>query len=213
MRVSLRVAGLLEVILLASFAAWFIWRLQFTHANTWLAFPAGLGASFLLHGDTPKSLGWRADNLVSSMRRAAYVFGVLSAALVLSGLLLGAFSRPAPQLLSLRRLWAYLAFCLLQQVALQSFIVNRLLGVFPSRGAVAVLAGAIFAALHWPNPVLVPLTLIGGTAMAYLFAVDRNIIPLAAGQSILGSLVWWAFPAAWHHLLRVGPAYYWPYRP
>ncbi len=75
----------------------------------------------------------------------------------------------------------------------------------------SLLAGAIFAALHWPNPVLVPVTFISGTAMAWLFARQRNIIPLAVGQAILGSLVWWAFPLAWHHSLRVGPVYYLPY--
>lgn len=85
------------------------------------------------------------------------------------------------QLLTFRRSVDYFAFCLLQQVALNSFLVNRLLSVFSSRQTVALIAGLIFAALHLPNPVLVPLTFIGGTAMAFLFATDRNIIPLAAG--------------------------------
>ena len=41
---------------------------------------------------------------------------------------------------------------------------------------------------------LVPLTFIGGVGMAWLFSKERNILPLALGQAILGSLVWWAFP-------------------
>ncbi len=40
---------------------------------------------------------------------------------------------------------------------------------------------------------------------------QRNILPLALAQAILGTLTWWAFPLAWHHSLRVGPAYYLPY--
>jgi membrane protease YdiL (CAAX protease family) len=72
----------------------------------------------------------------------------------------------------------------------------------------ALVAGVIFAALHWPNPVLLPLTLIGGTAMSWLFSRERNIIPLTVGQAILGTLVWWAFPVAWHHGMRVGPGFY-----
>ncbi len=44
--------------------------------------------------------------------------------------------------------------------------------------------------------------------MAWLFARERNILPLAALQVILSLLVWWAFPIAWHHGLRVGPGYY-----
>jgi hypothetical protein len=55
--------------------------------------------------------------------------------------------------------------------------------------------------------VLVPLTFVAGTAMAWLFARERNILPLALGQAILGALVWWAFPLAWHHSMRVGPGY------
>jgi hypothetical protein len=57
---------------------------------------------------------------------------------------------------------------------------------------------------------MVPLTFLGGTAMAWLFARHRNIIPLAVAQAILGSMVWWTFPVRWHHFLRVGPGYYRP---
>jgi hypothetical protein len=56
--------------------------------------------------------------------------------------------------------------------------------------------------------VLVPLTFIGGTVLCSLFARDRNILPLVLGQAILGGLVWWAFPLAWHHSMRVGPGYH-----
>ena len=85
--------------------------------------------------------------------------------------------------------------------------MNRLLAAFQQPSVAALVAGAIFGALHWPNPVLVPLTFAGGVAMAWLFATERNILPLTLGQAILGALVWWAFPLAWHHSMRVGPGY------
>ena len=44
--------------------------------------------------------------------------------------------------------------------------------------------------------------------MSWLFVRERNILPLALGQSILGTLVWWAVPVAWHHAMRVGPGFY-----
>ena len=91
--------------------------------------------------------------------------------------------------------------------------MNRLMSLLKNRAAASVIAGAIFALLHWPNPVLVPLTLIAGIAMAWMFDRVRNILPLALGQSLLGSLVWWAFPVVWHHMLRVGPGYYLPILP
>jgi len=101
-----------------------------------------------------------------------------------------------------------MGFCLLQQVALNSHVTNRFLETSLSRVRVALLVGTLFAALHWPNPVLVPLTGIGGSVMAWLFARERNILPLAVAQGILGTLVWWAFPVAWHHAMRVGPGFY-----
>ena len=100
-----------------------------------------------------------------------------------------------------------MAFCLLQQVGLNSLVMNRLLRAFEKPLPAAVVAGVIFSALHWPNPVLVPLTLVGGVAMAWLFGKERNILPLMLGQAILGALVWWAFPVAWHHSMRVGPGF------
>ncbi|HVM74581.1 MAG TPA: CPBP family glutamic-type intramembrane protease, partial [Candidatus Saccharimonadales bacterium] len=107
---------------------------------------------------------------------------------------------------------SYLAFCLLQQVALNSLVMNRLLTAFGGKiGPAALVAGLVFSALHWPNPVLVPITLVGGAGMAWLFGKQRNIVPLAVGQMVLGSVIWWAFPLVWHHSMRVGPAY-WNYR-
>jgi len=206
-RVAARWLALADILGVPLFTAWYIWRLQFTAPRAWLVVPVWLLASFLLHRDTPKTLGWRGDNLWPATRRAAVVFAILAAGLLLSGLLLGAPRRIPPHLVSLRRLWSYFAFCLLQQVALQSLLNNRLMAAVPRRSTSSLLAGTIFSALHWPNPVLVPVTLAGGTALAWLFARERNILPLAAGQAILGALVWWAFPLAWHHSLRVGPGY------
>ena len=165
-------------------------------------------ASFLIHRDTPKTLGWRGDNLRPATRQAAIAFALLAVAVCLAGLFLGALHRLPAHLLSLRRFGSYLAFCLLQQVALQSYLTNRLLTALPNRWKACLVAGAIFGALHWPNPVLVPIAFAGGVVMSWLFSRERNVLPLALGQAILGSLIWWAFPLAWHHSMRVGPGYY-----
>jgi len=200
--------SLADVTLLPAFILWFIWQLQFTARWTWMIFIVWLLASFALHRDTPKTLGWRADNLWPATRQALVVFAALCAALVLIGLATGASHQFPPNLLTWRRLASYGAFCLLQQVALNSLLHNRMLSLVRNPVVAALATGAIFAACHWPNPVLVPLTFVGGTAMAWMFGRVRNIVPLAAGQAILGSLVIWAFPLGWHHHLRVGPGYY-----
>lgn len=198
----------LEGIAFACFTALFIWRLQTSHPLTWRIFPAWLVLSFALHRDTPKTLGWRADNLLRACRRAIPFFVLAIAGLCAFGLALGGGRRVPSHLFENRRFWGYCAFCLLQQVSLNSFLTNRLLTAFGAPVPAAVTSGMVFAALHWPNPFLVPLTFVAGSVMTWLFATERNILPLTLMQAILGALVWWAFPIVWHHGMRIGPGFY-----
>ena len=203
--------SLADISLVPIFIGWYIWRGQFTEPLALLGAIAWLVASFLIHRDTPKTLGIRVDNLWPATRQAAVAYGAFALALFLIGLALGQQFHAPPNYRSFGRLWTYFVFCLVQQVALNSLLTNRLVSLIKRRGPASLIAGTIFSALHWPNPVLVALTLVAGTAMAWMFARERNILPLAFGQSLLGSLAWWAFPIAWHHMLRVGPGYYRPY--
>ena len=198
---------LIEALTFAGFVGAYIWRLQAAAPWTWRVMLLWLLVSFLARRDTPKTMGWRADNLWPATKRAAALFGISSLLICFAGLFLGMLHRLPTHLIEPRRFEGYLAFCVLQQVGLNSFLMNRLLAAFEKQVPAALVAGALFALLHWPNPVLVPLTFIGGVAMAWLFAKERNILPLALGQAILGALVWWAFPLAWHHSMRVGPGY------
>ena len=205
---TFRTFTLIEAFAFSAFIAWYIWRLQFTHPNSWVVFPIWLVVSFVLHRDTPKTLGWRADNLRPASQQAAIVFGICIAALAAAGLYLGAVHRLPAHFLDSHRFLGYFSFCLLQQIALNSYLMDRFLYAVESPWVAASLASVVFALLHWPNPVLVPLTLVGGFAMCWLFARQRNILPLTLGQAVLGGMVWWVFPIAWHHSMRVGPGYY-----
>src|SRR5438874_5970313 len=202
------IPNFLEALAFPAFVALYIWHWQTAIPESWIVFPIWLLLSFVLHRDTPKTIGWRADNLKSATRRAAPIFLFLSAVIVAIGIALGALHRLPTHFVEPRRFIGYFAFCLLQQIGLQSLTMNRLLQGIKNPDLAALVGGLLFGALHWPNPVLVPLTFIGGTIMCWLFAHDRNILPLVLGQSILGALVWWAFPLAWHHSMRVGPGYY-----
>lgn len=204
----LRISYLVEALGFTALVGMYIWRWQAQAPRSWWAIAAWLGLSALLRRDTPQTLGWRADNLWAAARRALPLFAAASVAICGAGMFLGMLQRLPVHLIEPRRFLGYLAFCLLQQVGLNSFLTNRLLHYFEKDWPAAALAGVLFAAMHWPNPVLVPLTLAGGTGMAWLFARERNILPLALGQAILGALVWWAFPLAWHHSMRVGPGYW-----
>jgi hypothetical protein len=196
-----------EAVAFAGFVETYIWKLQTKAPWTWQLMLGWLVVSFLARRDTPKTMGWRVDNLWRATKRAFYFFCVSSMLICFAGLFLGMLHRLPTHLVEPKRFGGYLAFCLLQQIGLNSFLTNRLLAAFEKVGPAALVAGALFGALHWPNPVLVPLTFVGGAAMAWLFAKERNILPLALGQAFLGALVWWAFPLAWHHSMRVGPGY------
>jgi len=203
---------LVEALAFAAFVGWYIWRLQADEPWTSWVLLLWLVGSYFLRKDTPKTIGWRADNLWPATVQAAKFFGAGFLAIFATGACLGMLHRAAYHVIEPRRLASYLAFCLLQQVALNSLVMNRLLTAFGGKiGPAALVAGLVFSALHWPNPVLVPITLVGGAGMAWLFGKQRNIVPLAVGQMVLGSVIWWAFPLVWHHSMRVGPAY-WNYR-
>jgi hypothetical protein len=205
---SVRVLTGLEAFIFSGLVALFIWRWQSVWPQSWIVFPVWLAASFVAHRDTPKSLGWRADNLWPATLQGLALFGVFIAAVCAIGLALGALHHLPDHLIDYRRFLGYFSFCLLQQVAVNSYLMNRFLFAVERPVVAAILSSTIFAALHWPNPVLIPVTLIGGFGMCLLFARQRNILPLTLGQAILGGLVWWAFPLAWHHSMRVGPGYY-----
>lgn len=203
-----RYLTVVEALAFSALVAMYIWRWQAAHPRSWAIFPVWLIVSILVHRDTPKTLGWRADNLWPATRQGLIMFAAFVAAVCIAGLFLGALHHLPEHLIDRRRFLGYFSFCLLQQVAVNSYLMNRLLYSVENPVISALLASAIFAALHWPNPVLVPVTLIGGFGMCLLFARQRNILPLTLGQAILGGLVWWAFPVAWHHAMRVGPGYY-----
>jgi Type II CAAX prenyl endopeptidase Rce1-like len=198
---------LVEALAFATFVGWYIWKLQTVVLRAWWVIPVWLLVSFLARQDTPKSIGWRADNLWRATKRAVWFFAPSSLLICCAGVFLGMLHRLPAHLTDPRRFAGYVAFCLLQQVGLNSLVTNRLMRAFEEPVPACVVAGITFAALHWPNPVLVPLTLAGGVAMAWLFATERNILPLTVGQAVLGALVWWAFPLSWHHSMRVGPGY------
>jgi hypothetical protein len=198
---------IVEALAFSALVALFIWRWQLAYPKSWIILPVWLIASFLIHRDTPKTLGWRGDNLWPATRQGLAFFAASVAAVCVTGLLLGALHHLPARPIDERRFIGYFSFCLLQQIAVNSYLMNRFLGSLETSWTSALLARAIFGALHWPNPVLVPVTFLGGFAMCLLFARQRNILPLTIGQSILGGLVWWAFPISWHHSMRVGPGY------
>jgi len=205
---SIRWTTLIEAIALSALIGVYIWKVQPTHPGAGLLLGLWFVVSIFVHHDTPKTLGWRGDNLGAATWQGMPVLIVFLGLTFIAAAFFGAYHRFPAHFTETRRFLKYGSFCLLQQVALNSYLTNRLVAAnLPLKG-VCLLSGAVFGALHWPNPVLVPLTFAGGVVMAWLFIRERNIIPLTVGQAILGALVWWALPMAWHHGMRVGPGFY-----
>ncbi len=104
--------------------------------------------------------------------------------------------------------WGYLIWALLQQLILQSFILTRLLTVFPERSTAVLVAALMFSLAHVPNMLLVFTTLAWGLAACALFLRYRNLYTLGIIHFIFGVAVAVCVPSAIHHNMRVGLGYY-----
>jgi len=134
---------------------------------------------------------------------------ILSMGFVLGGMAFGAFrGHSILNWTMLSGFGRYFAWCLFQQFGLQSFFTNRIIQVLKNSKRTAWTSGAIFAAFHIPNPVLMPLTFFGGVILTRVFIRHRNLVPLALAQAVIGTLTSITIPPCWHHGLRVGPGYY-----
>jgi hypothetical protein len=204
----IRLAAAGEVLFVFAGVVAYIWRLQFTFPDFAVILLVFIIATFFLHRDRLPDLGFGSHGLLSGLKAVALptlmIGGVLAVVAVRRGVPPMALFTPD----KLAGLGKYFAWCLLQEFVLQSFFANRLLLIFKDQRRAAWMNGCIFAAVHIPNPVLVPVTLLGGYLLTRIFFSTRNLVPLALAQSIVGSLLAVAVPVSWHHGLRVGPGYY-----
>src|SRR5260370_20025935 len=95
---ALRSLSLIEALAFSAYVAWYIWQLQASAWSSWLVFPVWMLASFAVHRDTPKTIGWRADNLWPATKRSAVVFLPSIARPFLAGILPGPWARPVHHL-------------------------------------------------------------------------------------------------------------------
>jgi hypothetical protein len=195
-----------EVLIVFAGVVLYIWRLQFTFPDFAIVLLAFILLTFLIHRDRLKDLGLGSRGFLAGLKMIALPTLAIAAVLVVAVIVHGATAAFAIE--KLTSVGRYFAWCLLQEFVLQSFFANRLLAVFGEPRRAALMNGFVFAAVHIPNPVLVPVTFLGGYVLTRVFFATRNILPLAMAQAIVGSLLAVALPAGWHHGLRVGPGYY-----
>jgi membrane protease YdiL (CAAX protease family) len=106
------------------------------------------------------------------------------------------------------RAWGYLIWATLQQFILQTFLLTRLLRLFPERSTAILLAALMFSLAHIPNPLLVATTLAWGVASCALFVRYRNLYTVGIIHFLLGVTLAVSVPNDVHHHMRVGLGYY-----
>ncbi|HEV2762172.1 MAG TPA: CPBP family intramembrane glutamic endopeptidase [Pyrinomonadaceae bacterium] len=156
--------------------------------------------------ETRRDLGWRFDNFSQAAKLLALLFLVVAAVLVPFGYFNGTLNfskwyggQTILGLPALGVLWG-----LMQQYVLQAFI-NRRAQVIWGRGWRSVLlVGALFGALHLPNPWLTAATFLGGLVWAAVYQRAPNLPALALSHGLMTWLLISTVPASALHGLRVG---------
>ncbi len=191
----------LQAVLFTAGVALYLW----VRDRPWSAGLAGvllLGviAVFRARRETPASLGLEPGAFAEACRR--WRWGLIAAAAAL-------LAAAGWRLLNAGMWWdgfLYFWWAAVQQLLYQNLVAKPLCrSGRPGRACLA--AGALFALVHLPNPVLVPATFVWGAAACRLFQRVPSVFGLALLQALLSSALYWLAPAAWHHGFRVGISY------
>jgi membrane protease YdiL (CAAX protease family) len=137
--------------------------------------------------------------IVASVLLAASMLAVASA----TGTLHGLFGVRDP----LRHATGYLVWAVIQQIIQQTFFLPRF-EQLTHRGLLATfITAALFAVAHIPNPVLVPVTFVGGWILSELYRRYRTVLALGIAHGTIGIAIACSFPDHLQHHMRVGLSY------
>ncbi len=153
-----------------------------------------------------RAMGLRTANFFCSL----WVVGaalVVSAVAVTISANLHTLRIPAGPLHFVENYWAYAVWSGVQQFLLQCFFLSRLLRLLRNPRTAAFAAAGLFAFAHLPNPVLMVLTIVWGSAACLIFLRYRNLYPLAIAHAVLGITIAMVVPGHVDHNMRVGLGY------
>jgi membrane protease YdiL (CAAX protease family) len=101
----------------------------------------------------------------------------------------------------------YLIWAVVQQWIQQCFFFVRLERLL-HRGVLASFTAAVmFGLAHLPNPVLAPLTFLGGWLLSELYRRYRSVLPLGVAHGLVGLAIALSIPDHINHHMRVGLGY------
>lgn len=99
-------------------------------------------------------------------------------------------------------IWAFA-----QQFLAQSFFFLHFEHLLRSGRRAVIATALLFASAHIPNPVLVPVTLIGGLILSEMFRRNRTLYPLAVAHALVALALAISVPETVLHDMRVGIGY------
>jgi hypothetical protein len=102
----------------------------------------------------------------------------------------------------LNLIWAFA-----QQFLAQAFFFLRLEQLLRSGRRAVIATALVFASAHIPNPVLVPVTLVGGLILSEVFRRHRTLYLLAVAHALLALSLAVSIPEWILHDMRVGIGY------
>jgi membrane protease YdiL (CAAX protease family) len=101
----------------------------------------------------------------------------------------------------------YLLWALVQQYIQQSFFFARIEQLTSNGLLAGFWTALLFSLAHLPNPVLTPVTFVGGWLLTELFRRYRTLYPLAIAHGLIGLAIAISVPDSLHHHMRVGLGY------
>lgn len=208
-RAVLRPLPLAEIALFFGSIVVFIWFIEPTtgptvHVTYYLLVALFAWLTARLHGDTPRSVGLRLDNFAASARLVLPLTALIAAGFMGAGAALGPAKPWHDALVSLAPsfVWA-----LVQQYVLQAIVQRRLWDAGIRRRAPLV-AAALFALAHAPNPGLMTMTFLAGWLWCSWYRRHENLLTLAFSHAVLAAVVLITMPPFITGHLRVGPGYF-----
>lgn len=99
-------------------------------------------------------------------------------------------------------IWAFA-----QQFLAQSFFFLHFEYLLRDGHRAVIATALLFASAHIPNPVLVPVTLIGGLILSEMFRRNRTLYPLAIAHALVALALAITVPETVLHDMRVGIGY------
>ncbi|OGR83737.1 MAG: hypothetical protein A2901_02125 [Elusimicrobia bacterium RIFCSPLOWO2_01_FULL_54_10] len=149
------------------------------------------------------SLDWRA--FLRCLRLLVWFTAITTAVLILIALVFGNLNYDNKFLM---RFSEYVFWAFLQQIGLQTFFTWRVGNVIDNPYRAAGVVAVVFSMIHFPNPVLMIFTLIGGFFWSLSYLKAPNLYALAVSHGWLAVVALHSIPRSWLHQLRIGPTFW-----